>query len=40
MRVNAEFWEGKVETVAEFDIFFENSQVMEASKDKLNLRDS
>lgn len=35
MRVNAEFWEGKVETVAEFDIFFENSQVMEASKDKL-----
>lgn len=35
MRVNAEFWGGKVEIVAEFDIFFENSQVMEASKDKL-----
>lgn len=35
MRVNAEFWGGKVEIVAEFDIFFENSQVMETSKDKL-----
>lgn len=34
------FGGGKVEIVAEFDIFFENSQVMEASKDKLNLRDS
>lgn len=29
------FGGGKVEIVAEFDIFFENSQVMEASKDKL-----
>lgn len=34
-RKYAEFWGGEVETVGEFDIPFENSQVMEVSKDKL-----
>ena len=38
MRVNMQNFGGereKVETVGEFDIPFENSQVMEVSKDKL-----
>lgn len=34
--INAEFLEGEtVKTVGEFDVSFENSQVMEISKDKL-----